>query len=279
MSGLPIADAPLLGRAARRQRLVRAALTGALALLIAIAVVLAARARSGGVAVASAAGGATTEIVLDVSGSVNDSAYASARRALQQLGRSRVRVGLILFSDSAVETLPPGSPASHLVPFARAIAAVGRPQRSEIVYRPPDVAPNPWYPSFSGGTRMSAGLAAAREALARDGARGSVLLISDLGDAPDDRGQLRRELITLARTGVELRVLALPNALARDRTWFAKLEGPAALRPDLPAIAAPRPRSHRSSVPLALAMISGLLALGLAANELFATSLRWRAAR
>ena len=98
--GLPIADAPLLGSGARRARLLRAGLTAALALLVGVAVMLAPRGAGKEIAAASPRG-SSTEIVLDVSGSVNDSSYAVAGRTLDRLSRRRIRVGLVVFSDSA----------------------------------------------------------------------------------------------------------------------------------------------------------------------------------
>jgi hypothetical protein len=66
---------------------------------------------------------------------------------------------------------------------------------------------SPWYASFSGGTRISAGLAAARKALIRDHVRARIVLISDLGDASDDLSRMKRELVGLEHAGIELRVM------------------------------------------------------------------------
>ena len=196
--GLPIADAPLLWPAARRAQILRAAITLALAALVGAAVVLAPR--GGGSPTLPSSGGSTTEIVLDVSGSVGQSSFAVAGKALQRLSRTTGRVGLVLFSDSALETLPPGSPPAELQPFARVFTAHPRSRTGQVGLPRERYEPSPWYPSFSGGTRMSVGLAAAARALQRDRVSGHILLLSDLGDAPDDRGSLRRRA-DLARQG------------------------------------------------------------------------------
>jgi hypothetical protein len=279
MSGLPIADARLLRPAARRARLLRWALTVGLAALVGAAVVIAPRGGSKAAA-APTIRGETTEIVLDVSGSISARSYRVIGQALTDLSLRPEPVGLVLFSDSPEETLPPGSPPAELRPFARAFTprlrdVGGAPGLKSIRF-----VPTPWYPSFSGGTRMSVGLAAAAQALRRDHLRGQILLISDLGDAPDDRNQLRRELLTLGKDNVDLRALALPNALPSDRAWFTKFEGREALMSKLPGKPpAPRPSRNDASVPIALASIAALLALALAANELVGRSLRWGEAR
>jgi hypothetical protein len=273
---LPIADAPLLAPGARRIRLFRAGLTAGLGLLVGAAVTLAPRGGAERTLVVPSA--PTTEIVLDVSGSVGDSSFAVAGRAIERLSHGRAPVGLVLFSDSAEEALPPGSPPSELRPFARALTPPRQWRRGET-RRLQEIRAevNPWYPSFSGGTRMSAGLAAAARALSRDRIKGRILLLSDLGDAPDDRAQLRRVLVSLAQANLDVRVLTLPNALAADRKWFAELEGRDTLLTKLPEQPAARAAtSSRPAFPTRLAVVAVLLAIVLAANELVGRSLRWR---
>jgi hypothetical protein len=278
-SGLPVADAPLLERAARRERLLRAGLTGALALLVGAAVVLAARSRDGSVP-AVAASGRTTELVLDVSGSITGPSYTIVSQTLRRLAGGSAPVGLVLFSDTAEEALPPGSPPSQLRPFADVFAAPGHSRPGELgaIGQPTDV-PSPWSESFVGGTRISAGVAAAREALQRDRVRGGILVITDLGDPPTDRPALKNELVRVARAGIPLQVLALPTAYPRDRVWFGRLEGRSSLRATPPPPPARRPGAARPGFPAALAAVAVLLALVLAANELLGVSLRWRGTR
>jgi hypothetical protein len=246
--------------------------------LLGAAILLAARSPGPTRAVA-AAGGPNTEIVLDVSGSVGDSSSKFASKVLIRLAHSGGRVGLILFSDTAQETLPPGTPASQLLPFARAFTPPSR-RGHAFVLQPPQHDSNPWHPSFSGGTRISSGLAAAGEALHRDRARGSVLLISDLGDPASDTRALKRQLAALDRGRITVKILPLPNALLSDLRWFTRLEGSAAFDKPLATGGRPdRPATSGVAFPAALAAAAGLLALVLAANELAARSLRWGVAR
>jgi hypothetical protein len=271
---IPIADAEQLGRAATRERRVRISLLLAAGLLLAAAILLAARNPGPAPAAARNGGGPVTEVVLDVSGSVGQSASGVAGRALARIGRSGGRVGLILFSDTAEEALPPGTPAGQLLPFARSFT----PPKGRGLYgyeQPSDS--NPWHPSFSGGTRISMGLAAATAALQRDRAHGTALLISDLGDAPSDLRKVRNELLGLDHAGIGLKILPLPNALSSDVKWFRRLAGPEGFTHPLPATAEPERSVQRTAgFPLALAVVAGLLALVLAADELAARSLRWR---
>lgn len=271
--GLPIADAPALEHAARRSRLVRALLVAAVAALVGSAVALATRDTAPAPA-AAAPTGTVTEIVLDVSGSVGDRTFPFTARALGRLSRGGP-IGLIVFSDSAEEALPPGTSAAELNPLVRLF----RPLRKApgFAYTPSisKYPMSPWYTSFSGGTRISAGLAAARTALIRDHVRGRIVLISDLGDARDDLTRMKRELVRLEQTGIELRVMPLPTTFARDLRRFRRLEGPHVTD----VAPAPPPRRAQAAgiaVPVMLAAAGVLLAIALAANELYGVSLRWR---
>jgi hypothetical protein len=85
---------------------------------------------------------------------------------------------------------------------------------------------SPWYASFSGGTRISAGLAAARRALIRDHVRGRIVLISDLGGVSDDLSRMKRELVGLEHAGIELRVMPLPNTFPRTSSVSAGSSDP-----------------------------------------------------
>jgi hypothetical protein len=210
-----------------------------------------------------------------VSGSVGASASDFAGRALSRIGRSGGRVGLVLFSDSVEEALPPGTPAAQLLPFARSFTPP-RKRGVPLAYRPLSDA-NPWHPSFSGGTRISSGLAAAGAALRRERLHGTALLISDLGDAPSDLRRLREVLVRLDGMGIGLKILPLPNALSIDVRWFRRLTGPEGFADPLPAAVRPAAFQRGSAAfPLALAGAAVLLALVLAANELAARPLRWR---
>ena len=233
-------------------------------------------------AAAASSRGAGTEVVLDVSGSVGESSSAVAARVLSRIGRSRGTVGLVLFSDSAEKALPPGTPAAQLLPFARAFTPRVKRAGTPPVYQPPwESETNPWHPSFSGGTTISAGLRAAREALENKRGGGTVLLISDLGDGLSDFKAVRRELIALDEARIRVRILPLPNAELRDVMWFRRLEGAGSFVHALdPVPSGPRRASSSRSVtafPIVAAAITVLLALLLAIHELAGRSLRWGA--
>jgi len=271
---LAVADAPLLGTGARRAWALRTLVVGAVAVLLAAAVALAGRSRAAGQAPALLPGGPTTEVVLDVSGSVGDATYAFTSRTLTRLSRSG-SVGLVVFSDSAEEALPPGTPATELRPVARLFRPLARPQPSPYPTLQSRFPLSPWYASFSGGTRISAGIAAAREALTRDHAHGRIVLISDLGDAPSDLESLRAELVRVAAAGIELRILPLPTTFPRDLRRFRQLEGPQVADTVVPPRRQVAAAAPSAAVPVALAAVAVLLALALAANELVGVTLRW----
>lgn len=275
-TALPVADAGKLGRAVARVRRLRALLAAAAVLLLAAAVLLAARNPGPGPAVA-AEGGPSTEIVLDVSGSVADSSSRATGAALTRLAHSGRRFGLILFSDSAQETLPPGTPAAELRPFAHALGQGAPKSEIGVPYHQPDRYSNPWRPSFKGGTMISAGLVAARRAMRRDHVRGSVLLVSDLGDPLADRRAVRRELLAFDRAGIGVKILELPYALRTDLRWFERVEGRAAFDHPLPVAQSPLPARTPAGFPLGLAAAATLLALVLAGDQLVGRSLRWGA--
>src|SRR5204863_428213 len=89
--------------------LLAAGILAALAILLAAAIGLAGRSKAATRAPVAATGGSTTEVVLDVSGSVGDTTYAFTESTLTALARSG-NVGLVVFSDTAEEALPPGTP-------------------------------------------------------------------------------------------------------------------------------------------------------------------------
>jgi hypothetical protein len=147
-----------------------------------------------------------TEIVLDVSGSVGGGTFGFTAHALGRLSRGGP-IGLVVFSDTAEDALPPRTPAAQLEPLRRLFRPLKDPPL--VPYPPPLLRypMSPWYASFSGGTRISAGLAAARKALIRDHVGARIVLISDLGDASDDLSRMKRELVGLEHAGIELRVM------------------------------------------------------------------------
>jgi hypothetical protein len=272
---LTIADAPALGAAERRAKVLRTTLLAALAILLGAAIMLAGRSKAATRVPVVVSTGPTTEVVLDVSGSVGDATYGFTERTLTAISKSG-SVGLIVFSDTAEEALPPGTPGEELLPVARLFHPLRHRQPARYPVLNSHYPLSPWYASFSGGTKMSAGIAAAHEALRRAHVKGRVVLISDLGDAPDDLRALRTQLVSLARSGIELRVLPLPNTFPKDMNRFRQLEGPQVANAPLPPPRRAAPARQSVALPITLAAVAILLALALAANELYGISLRWK---
>ncbi len=219
--GLQLADAAALAAPARRT----ATLAGVTALLAALAVGLAAvlvREPSDSVSALLPASESTI-VVLDVSASVTDLVYDEIARTLTLLADTpdeSVRVGLVLFSDVAQVALPPGTRPRELRHFIRFFLPKSEPSARERAsrYRPAGpFAPapikyilSPWFTDFGQGTSISSGLRAARETIEEAGIGGHVLLISDLDNRAADQRELTRELVTYARNGVSLDVVAIP---------------------------------------------------------------------
>jgi hypothetical protein len=235
-------------------------------------------------------------VVLDVSSSVGDLVFrevANTLRGVVDTAGSSGRVGLVLFSDVAQEALPPGTRAAALLPFIRLFEPLrerGVRARGQI-YRftspgapPPTRYPlNPWFGRFSGGTQISTGLTAARQALERDaGGRGSILLVSDLAEAKEDAPTLTAELVRFSsEPEIDLRVVALPPATTAEMDRFRSLLGGR----ELVVSAGDLERrtgledSSASAFPVWMVLLVGALALALATNELAVTPLVWRRPR
>jgi hypothetical protein len=256
---IPLADAGAFRSAERRTRLLRTGLALALLGTLAAAFLLAQgpRARAGTVS-----GGTSTVAVLDVSWSTSSS-YGEIARALRQLASSGRRLGLVVFSDVAYEMLPTGTPAVELRPLLRFFT--GSKRRLD----------SPWATSLSGGTRISAALSLARDMLHGDGSsNGSVILVSDLGDSPNDRAQLTAELLSYVREGIPLRVVGIDPTPENDR-FFQGLLQSRPLRVQAGRSSAIVQSSSSSGLPVALVAVAALLLVLLAVNEHACARLTW----
>ncbi len=271
MTAIPLTDAPSLAAAARRTTAVRAMLA-ALALGAALAALLAARHPHTHTLVPLASGGETI-VVVDLSASISTDTYSQIGATLSSLGRSGGRLGLVLFSDQAYEALPQGTPARDLLPIARLFAVPARTQAGFA----PEIPPNPWTATFSGGTKISAGLTLAHTlAVARSGAPSPVVLVSDLSDDPGDIARLGSILLAYRRDHVPVRIVAL-NPADADLAFFRHAISPAAAVVQAPAPSAAGPVA-RTPFPWALVVTAALACLALAAHELWAPRLEWSAA-
>jgi hypothetical protein len=264
---LPLADAPALRRAARRTSLVAAGLAAGVVGCVAASVAAAPGAPAP--TEAAAAPGRTTEVVLDLSGSVADVSNPQILRGLRRIAATSSRVGLVVFSDAAEEVLPPGTPARELRYVFRYFEPL----------RPHEYGPTPWSLRFTGGTTISAGLRLARRALDRDGVRGSVVLISDAADNVADRRALREQLVALARDGRQFHLMRLVGGTAGDVAVYRGIYGTSAVSTVPRTVAAAPTAARRAHLafpvwPCVLALLAAAL---VAARELFAVSMRWRA--
>lgn len=280
MSSLPLADAAALAPAAQRTAVLRLGLAAVLLATVLLAYLFA----PGGDPRALAAGGRGTVIVLDVSGSIDDDKSSTGiRDALDReiaAAGPQGRLGLVLFSDTAFEALPPTAPVAAIAAYRRFFVPLGkqrpagRPQAQPFGRSYPT---SPWGLSFTGGTSISSGLRAARAALRRAGmAGGRVVLISDLADASTDGRALRRVLTAYAHDpSLDLSVRMLPSDVpGRTRIW-RRFFGWRVLHAPGAALAAPAPGRP---LPLWLLAAAAAAALALAAHELLAVPLRWRTA-
>lgn len=291
---IPLADAEALRGHARRTALVRIGL--AAALLVALAVGVALGRDSEKRKRAAFPGGESGVLVLDVSASIGSPGRRFSE-PLRHLARTRQDFGLVLFSDSAYEAIPPGTDSAELTPFIRRFNPPPEPCLMPVGWRCPHgtrrMSPaeadqwratasshrDPWLESFRGGTRISTGLALARRMLEREGItdRG-VLLVSDLNDSPFDLPSLGRELLAYRRQSIPLHVVAL-GAFRDDRAYFRRLLGPSAFvdRADLaPRALEQSPAREAGAFPADLVLVGLLVLLLLAANEHYCGRLTWR---
>ena len=264
---IPVSDAPALAGAARRTAFVRLGLAAAVAGLAALAYLLA----SGLHARPSSyfAEGATGVVVIDFSTSIDPGKYGRIARVLRTVTETSQPIGLVVYSDSAYEAVPPGTRGDVLRPILRFYEREGRdrPGRARGGFSTPQplLPRSPWQETFRGGTRISSGLRVARQMLTRDrGLDGSVMLVSDLDDSPFDTSRLAEEAIEYRRAGLDLRLVSLgPSREDRELVANSELE---------------ERRTLVGSFPLGLVLVAGGLLLLLAANERVNARLRWREA-
>jgi hypothetical protein len=203
--------------------------------------------------------GTTGIVVIDLSASVYESALGET---LERMARAGEEAGLVAFSDIGYELLPPGTPGRELVPLLRYL----RPGQGEAAGELPV---NPWQ-DFRAGTRISAGIAVAREALLRERvARGSIVLVSDLEILPDEVERLAVEIARLREQGMTIRIVPL-SPTPEKRALIERLTGPSALLRDpgeAGEVRAPEERTFRGLAPWAFVLVGAVLVLLLAGNE------------
>jgi hypothetical protein len=215
--------------------------------------------------------GADTIVAIDLSASINYDAYTRIGATLTSLAHGGGRFGLVFFSDEAYEALPPGTPAADLVPFVRYFRPVRRAAPGIDAVLPA----NPWQSTFSGGTRIAAGLQLAHGLAQAGGAHADVILLSDLDDSQPDRAGLAAVLLGYKRDQLPLRVIGLDPSPA-DVGYFRRLLGDSVQISRAPRPADVQPRS-RTPFPWTLVTLALVAAAAFAAAPLWAPKLEWRA--
>jgi von Willebrand factor type A domain len=269
---VPSADLPRLDVPAQRTAAVRIVLTAALIATVAWLFVVAKSAGTGRAAVFPE-GAETGVVALDMSASISGPIYARVATTLRGIVNANQSVGLIMYSDTAYELLPPNSPPGAMlqfIPFFVPLRYYGS---------TPVFGQTPW-DTFMGGTRVAAGLEMARKALRRaDVKHGSILLVSDLDDSNADQGLLENEALRLRADHIPVRIVPL-FAQPRDKRLFAALFGEDSfVDPSVFTHTATRhAQSVRAPSPWAVILL-GLILVGLlAGNERWNGRLRAKAA-
>ncbi len=266
-STIPLADLPRLARPRRRTTFVRAALAILLVALIAAAAVVARHQQ--GRTVQFLPNGSRGIVVLDLSASISSDTFERIGKTLRDLAATNSRYGLVVFSDVAYEALPPGTPSAELKPYAR-FFTLPPPQAGFL----PQFPVNPWTNSFSGGTRIAAGLGLALRLIQNEQLKHpGVILVSDLDDDPGDIKSLAGVALAYRHANIPVHIVAL-NPQPNDQQLFSRLLAQVATVQHAPL---PGEQTSRTgaAVPVWLAVLAVAVALGLAANELWAARLTW----
>jgi hypothetical protein len=267
VTSIPLADAPALRVPGRITAATRIAL--AAAAVGAVAVFLLVSRHPGTQTIVALPSDADTVLVLDVSASISSDTYSRIGGTLAALSRSGKRFGLVLFSDSAYEALPPGTPASALAPLVRYFTL----QQPKVKGFAPTFPPNPWQTTFSGGTRISAGMDLAHRIALAGGRHSTVVLVSDLDDNPADLTRLVTVLLSYRRDGVPIRIVGL-NPSPADIAFFRRLIEPSLVIVQAPTLTQALPHD-RTPFPWTLVALACLAAVVLAAREWWAPRLDW----
>jgi hypothetical protein len=273
VSTIPLADAPSLRDVARRTDVVRLVLAALLLALVGTLAVLGGHARVRTLHLLPP--GSTAIVALDLSASVSEDTYARIGATLADLAASDGRYGLVVFSGTAYEALPPGTRAAELEPLVRYFTL---PEQKTPGFLP-TYPVNPWSRTFSAGTRISSGLELARR-LALDTRlhRPGVILISDLSDDPADLRRVALTILAYRRDRIPLQIVGL-NPVPADAEFFRRLLGPktaisAARLPGETSVV-----SGRGGFPWVLAALAVAVAAALVVNELLLARVRWRNGR
>ncbi|MFL5966402.1 MAG: hypothetical protein ACJ747_07615 [Gaiellaceae bacterium] len=274
---IPLSEAGALHGALRRTTIVRIGLAALLVALAAVSVWRAAELNPR--AVSFLPQHSTTVLVLDQSKSVYISAYKRISAVLRRIAAADVPIGLVAFSDSAYEMIPPGTRGSELRPLLRFYTPGhgGSNVDPETLF-----AANPWQDVFSGGTKISSGLDLAASLLHRDHVHdGAILLLSDLETAGEDQPRLAQSLLQIQRDhDITLKVVPL-FPVEGDQEFFERFVPKSNFVRPAQINATKTPPARRrliAATPWPLLVTAALLLLALAANELLCGRVQLRAA-
>lgn len=256
MNVIPLADARALRGAVRRSSLLWLVLVAVLAAVLAL---FAGLARTGTGPRPLVPAGSAAVVVIDVSSSTR-SAARFISSTLEPLTRDPSRqVGLVLFSNTAYEALPPSTPVDGLKGWLDRFARE-TPKTS------------PWA-SFSSGTAISSGLVLAHRLLrSAHVATPHVILVSDLVDTGSDVPELQAIVARYQREAIDLKIVKIRSHAARRAPdlGFVERAASATVEPARSGGGAPR-----------LALLAALVAaaaLLAAVYELAFHPLTWRPA-
>jgi hypothetical protein len=212
---------------------------------------------------------AQTVLVLDLSASISSDTFSQIGGTLAALARSGSRFGLVVFSEQAYEAMPPGTPAADLMPFVRYFTLPNQ--------RAPGFAPtfpaNPWQSTFTGGTRISAGLDLAHRIAVAGRRRATVVLVSDLDDEPGDLARLASVLLAYRRDHIPVRIVGLDPS-PTNVALFDRLLKPQPVVVQAPALATTAPHST-TPFPWTLVAVALAAAGALALRAAWAPRLEW----
>jgi hypothetical protein len=258
-----LADLGEVRTAEVRTSVVRVLLALALAGTLA-GLVLVARSAGSGRAAVFPEGTDAGIVALDMSASIAGPIYARVASTLQGIVDANQSSGLVMFSDTAYELLPPNSPPGALLQFTPFFVPI------RYYGSTPVFAQSPW-DTFSGGTRVSTGLVQAREALERAQVkRGSILVVSDLDNAIGDQQALVAEALRLEREHITVRIVPL-FASPQNLRFFGTLFGSDAFVD--PSVFTHTATRHEASIAAGMPWL--LLGLGVVLVLLLAGNERW----
>jgi hypothetical protein len=260
-----LADRRRLTFASRRTSVFRVLLALLLAGIMAL-LFMVARSAGAGRAAVFPEGTDTGIVALDMSASISGPVYARVASTLQGIVAANQSVGLVMFSDTAYELLPPNSPPSALTQFVPFFVPV------RYYGSTPVFGQGPW-DMFMGGTRVAPGLVTAAQALRRAQVKhGAILLVSDLDDSAADQPLLQQEAVRLRQQHIPVRIVPL-FAAPHDKRLFAALFGDNAFVD--PKVFTHNAARHTASI--AAPAPWGLIGLGLVLVCLLAANERWNA--